>query len=146
MKHYRPKNYTLEELAHPQIIRTIGPENTWRRLNPAALWDLDLLRDLWYEATGSGIYVNRLEIGIDSRGLRPPNDPDGSFYSIHKQGGSFDVEPVKGTVQGLWQFARSLMEGGDFRALNTIESLKFTPGWVHLAAMNHEKLCWIIEP
>lgn len=146
MNYYRPKYYTLEELAHPQIIKTIGPDNTWKRLNPRALKDLDTIRECWYEKTGSGVYVNRLGFGLDSRGLRPPNDPDGSFYSIHKQGAAFDIEPVKGTIDALWALCYDLIYGGELKCLNTLEDTDFTPGWVHIAHMNHDEKVLIINP
>ena len=44
---YKPKNYTLEELVHPQIIRTIGVTNSWRRLDEDCLRDLQLINEAW---------------------------------------------------------------------------------------------------
>ena len=137
--------YNLNELAHPQIIRTIGEVNTWRRLDAACLKDLQTIRDAWYKRTGAGVYCNRLNIGLDSRGLRPPNDPDGSFYSTHKQGNTFDLEPVKGTVKQLYRFIKDMIADDALMALNTLEDIKFTPGWVHVAKMNTYKKPLIIN-
>lgn len=143
---YRPKYYTIQELAHPQIIRTIGEENTWLRLDADVLWDLDYIRSSWYIEKGSGIYVNRLNLGIDSRGLRPPNDPDGAFYSVHKQGMADDLEPVNGDYAGLWHHVYKLIANGRLKALNTLEDMAFTPTWVHVAKMNTAKRPLIIKP
>ena len=134
---YRTEYYSLEELAHPQIIRTIGEENTWRRLDEDCLRDLDTIRKKWYAIYGTGIYCNRLELGIDSRGLRPPNDPDGSFYSIHKQGMAFDIEPVNGSLYEFYRMVIKLIENKVLIKINTVESLDFTPSWLHIAYMNH---------
>ncbi len=143
---YRTKYYTVHELAHPQIIREIGTVNTWLRLDSDVLWDLDYIRSSWYVQHGSGIFVNRLALGLDSRGLRPPNDPDGSKYSVHKQGKAFDLEPVNGKVEQLWCHVERLILMGRLKKLNTLESLNFTPGWVHVANMNTDQRPLIIEP
>jgi len=136
---YKPNNYTIEELVHPQIIRTIGVKNSWRRLDEDCLRDLQTIRDEWYKINGSGIYVNRLSLGIDSRGLRPPNDPDGSFYSTHKQGNTFDLEPVNGKLEELYSFVIKLIKEGKLKKLNTLENFADTKNWVHVAYMNTYK-------
>ena len=143
---YRPKNFTIHELVHPQIITAIGEVNSWRRLEKLALMDLQLIRDLWVEKTGSGIYVNRLKAGIDSRGLRPPNDPDGSFYSTHKQGTTFDLEPVNGDIRGLWEFIYELIKEDELKWFNTMEDLSFTPTWIHVGRMNTNEKPLVIKP
>ena len=133
---YKPKSYTVYELVHPQIIRTIGIENSWRRLDSGCLKDLQYINDKWRELHGSGIYCNRLTIGLDSRGLRPPNDPDGSFYSTHKQGNTFDLEPVNGMIRELFYFIKELIVNGELKHFNTLENFEDTLGWVHVAKMN----------
>lgn len=142
---YIPEYYELEELAHPQIIRTIGIINTWLRLDADALEDLDEIREEWYKIHGSGIYVNRLNLGLDSRGLRPPNDPDGSFYSTHKQGNTFDLEPVNGKTEDLYHFIYKLIKDGKLKKLNTLEDFKYTGGWVHVGYTNTAELPLVID-
>jgi len=144
-KMYKPTNYTLSELVHPQIIRTIGEKNSWRRLDADCLQDLQVIRNAWFNKHGSGIYVNRLDKGIDSRGLRPPNDPDGSFYSTHKQGNTFDLEPVNGDVKGLYQFIIDMVKTSALKKINTLEKHSFTPTWVHVGYMNTDKRPLIIN-
>ena len=143
---YKPKNYSLSELAHPQIIRTIGIRDTWRRLDADCLRDLQTIRDAWHKKTGSGIYVNRLNLipPIDSRGLRPPNDPDGSFYSTHKQGNTFDLEPVNGDNKGLYGMVHKMIKDGKLKKLNTLENFADTLDWVHVGYMNTDKKPLII--
>lgn len=133
---YKPQNYTLKELVHPQIINAIGAKNSWRRLDEDCLRDLQTIRDGWYALKGSGIYVNRLNIGLDSRGLRPPDDPDGSFYSTHKNGNTFDLEPVNGDIRGLFDFVYQLIQEGKLTKINTLENFEDTLGWVHCGYMN----------
>ena len=133
---YTPKYYKLEELAHPQIIKAIGAKNTWRRLDAEVLQDLDYIREEWYLMYRSGIYINRLNVGLDSRGLRPPNDPDGSFYSTHKQGNTFDLEPINGELKKLFNFIVALIKNGKLKKINTLENFEDTLKWVHAGYMN----------
>ncbi len=142
---YKPKNYTLSELAHPQIIKAIGEKNTWRRLDEESLKDLQIIRDKWYDKYGSGIYINRLDIGLDSRGYRPPNDPDGSFYSTHKQANTYDLEPVNGLIRELFNFIKYMIENGELEKFNTMENFEDTLGWVHVGYMNIEEKLLIIH-
>ncbi len=143
---YKPDNFTLEELVHPQIIKSIGVTNSWLRLDSKALEDLQILRNSWYRKNKSGIYVNRLKLGIDSRGLRPPNDPDGGMYSTHKQGSTFDLEPVNGNHESFYYFCKEMITTGVVSYFNTMEDRKYTPTWTHLARMNHNKKILIIKP
>ena len=141
---FKPKNYSLQELVHPQIIRTIGSNNSWRRLDADCLKDLQTIRDAWNKKYNSGIYVNRLNVGLDSRGLRPPNDKDGSFYSTHKQGNTFDLEPVNGDNEMLYDFVVELIKARKLKKLNTLENFEDTQGWVHVGYMNTSKKPLII--
>lgn len=141
---YKPINYKLSELAHPQIIEAIGELNTWRRLDADCLRDLQTIRDEWFKIHGSGVYINRLDLGIDSRGLRPPNDPDGSFYSTHKQGNTFDLEPVNGLLREFFYFVKGLIENGGLLKFNTLENFEDTLNWVHVGYMNTDKKPLII--
>lgn len=141
---YRPLYYTLKELAHPQIIRTIGEKNTWRRLDEDCLIDIDFIRAEWFKRHGSGVYINRLDVGLDSRGLRPPNDPDGSFYSTHKQGNTFDLEPVNGKLRDFFNFVKKLIQDGKLKKINTLENFEDTLRWVHAGYMNTNKKPLII--
>lgn len=143
---YKPDNFTLEELAHPQIIDDIGVNNTWLRLDEDCLRDLQTIRNEWFLIYGSGIYVNRLDFDLDSRGLRPPNDKDGSFYSTHKQGTTFDLEPVNGLVETLFLFVVEIIKKERLIKINTLEDFYFTKTWVHIAYMNHNKKPLIITP
>lgn len=143
---YKPDHFTLEELVHPQIIKAIGGTNSWLRLDSGALKDLQILRTSWYLRHKSGIYINRIDLGIDSRGLRPPDDPDGGMYSTHKQGGTFDLEPVNGKHELFYHFCQDMIATGGVKYFNTMEDRKFTPTWSHLARMNHNKKILIIKP
>jgi len=143
---YKPESFSISELAHPQIISAIGEYNTWLRLDAECLRDLQTIRDEWFLIYGSGIYVNRINIGLDSRGLRPPNDPDGSFYSTHKEGNTFDLEPVNGLFETLYLFVIELINIGRLTAFNTLEDFEDTLTWVHVAKMNTNKTPLIIKP
>lgn len=142
---YKPDSFKIHELAHPQIINDIGEANTWLRLDSTCLKDLQAIREEWFLIYNSGIYINRLDYGLDSRGLRPPNDEDGSFYSTHKQGTTFDLEPVNGLMETLYLFVIELINDGKLEAFNTVEDFEYTKTWVHVGKMNTDKLL-IIKP
>lgn len=143
---YKTEHYDIKELAHPQIINKLGAVNAWHRLDAGALRDLDFIRAAWFNIYGSGIYCNRLEHGLDSRGLRPPDDPDGAFYSIHKEGAAFDLEPVNGLIRSLYEFIFELIRSGVLEAFNTLEDFECTLGWVHVAKMNTSETPLVIQP
>jgi len=137
---YKTKNFSVKELVHPRIINAIGEHMAWRMLDTGCLMDLDFIRDLW----GYPIYINQ---GLhDSRGLRPPNDGDGAFYSIHKQGKAFDLVPHNGDVLRLWEFIYALIQDDKLCRFNTMESLAFTPTWVHAACTNTGEKPLVINP
>ena len=143
---YKPNNFTIHELAHPQIIKDIGEVNAWMRLDADILEDIQFIRNEWYERTGCGIYINRLDLGLDSRGLRPPDDPDGAFYSIHKQGKAFDLETIDEQHLAFHEFVISLINTGKLIYINTVEDISFTRSWTHVAIMNHGHKLLIIKP
>lgn len=143
---YKPKNFTIKELVHPKIIKTIGENNSWLRLDADCLKDLQTIRDQWFLAHNSGVYVNRLNLGIDSRGLRPPDDTDGSFYSTHKQGNTFDLEPVNGDYKSFYLFVIDLIKNNFLIKLNTLEDFAYTKTWIHVAYMNTTEKPLIIKP
>ena len=143
---YKTKYFSIQELAHPQIIKAIGITNTWLRLDSDVLEDLDYIREEWYFIHRSGVYVNRLDLGLDSRGLRPPNDPDGSFYSTHKEGGTFDLEPVNGKMREFYNFVKGLIKAGRLKAINTLEDFEYTLTWIHAGKMNTSERPLIIKP
>ena len=137
---FKTRYFKIEELVHPQLIRDMGEVNCWRRLDEGCLRELDLIRELWDDE----IYINWGN--ADSRGLRPPDDSDGAFYSVHKQGKAFDIVPGNGDVVRLWNFIYSLIESGTLSCFNTIESLVHTPSWVHIASMNTSEKPLVINP
>ena len=137
---YKTKHFALTELVHPQVLKAIGANNSWMRLDRLVLEDIDFIREEW----GDSIYIN---LGVnDSRGLRPPNDPDGAFYSVHKQGKAFDLIPKNGDTKGLWNLVKKLIEDEKLKSINTLEDLSFTPTWVHVANMNIEGNLYIVKP
>lgn len=137
---YKPKYYTIKELVHPWILKALGETNCWLRLDAAALRDIDRIREKW----GSPIFINHGR--HDSRGLRPPNDPDGSWYSTHKMGATFDLVPMNGDYIGLWALVSSMIEFEELEALNTLEDVDYTKGWVHAAKMNTSLRPLVIKP
>lgn len=143
--------FSIKELVHPQILNAIGEDNSWLRLDADCLIDLDSIRGMWAQEVRvewpnepEGILINAG--AADSRGLRPPNDPDGGFYSVHKQGKAFDLVPANGRHKKFYAFVKELIETGFCKAFNTMEDSAYTPTWCHVAKMNHSKKILIIRP
>lgn len=137
----KTKYFSIKELVHPQILKAIGETNSWMRLDAGCLKDLDAIREEW----GSGIYCN--QGAIDSRGLRPPDDPDGSKYSSHKQGKAFDLVPSNGKTDDLRNMVIQMIKDGKLNSFNTVEDKAYTPTWCHFANMNIVgKAPYIIKP
>lgn len=140
MLEYKPKYFTIYELVHRWIIAKIGITNSWLRLDSGALRDLDKIREKW----GSGIVINSGR--YDSRGYRPPNDPDGAWNSTHKHGNTFDLVPSNGNYEGLYNMISNMISNSELEAFNTLEDVNFTPGWVHCAKMNTTNRPLVIKP
>lgn len=143
---YKCKHFTIEELVHPWILKKIGEVNAWLRLDGDVLRDLDFIREEWFKTEGSGIYVNRIKIGLDSRGFRPPNDPDGAWNSTHKQANTFDLEPVNGKHRLFFNFVKKLIEDEKLTRINTLEDFEYTLTWTHAGYMNTDERPLIIKP
>jgi hypothetical protein len=137
---YKTTNFSIKELVHPKILASIGEDNSWARLDEGCLIDLDKIRDAW----GDDIYIN---IGASySRGLRPPNDPNGAYYSVHKQGKAFDLVPKNGATKALYNMVMEMISDGLLNHFNSMEDHKYTATWVHVAKMNTHIKPWIIKP
>jgi hypothetical protein len=143
---YKCKYYTIEELVHPWILKKIGETNAWLRLDADALKDIDFIREEWYKQEGSGVYCNRVNIGLDSRGYRPPNDPDGSWNSTHKHANTFDLEPVNGKHRKFFNFVKDLIKERKLKRINTLEDFEYTKTWTHAGYMNTNERPLIIKP
>lgn len=137
---YKPVHFTINELVHPWILKKIGEVNAWLRLDAGSLRDLDKIRVKW----GSPIYVNQGP--HDSRGYRPPNDPDGSWNSTHKHANTFDLVPENGDYRGLYKMVFEMIQNGELESFNTLENIEDTTGWVHCAKMNTSEKPLIIRP
>lgn len=146
MIQYKPKYFTLEELNHPELIAALGEVNCWLRWDADVLRDIDYIREEWYFLNRSGVYVNRLNYGLDSRGARPVDDPDGAEQSTHKSFNTVDMEPVNGKHKSFYNFVKGLMKAGKLKALNTLEDFEYTKTWVHAAKMNTSLQPLIIKP
>lgn len=139
---YKCEHFKIEEITHPELLSKLGATNCWMRHDRECLEDLDLIRETYDDV----IYCN---VGtLDSRGARPPKDPDGAFYSVHKQWKAFDLSPKDGDHDRLYQVVYDLMRNGKLKALNTIEDRRYTKTWLHVAKMNVDlkDVPFIIKP
>lgn len=132
------KHFTLKELVHPYIRSILSPDLCWRLIPDYAQAGLDRLWELY----GGTIWVNRGK--LDSRGIRPINDPDGAKFSGHKgyRGLTcFDLEckdPIRlrGIIEAHWQEL----------SIGEVERYEYTPSWTHVGFVFLPKKLKFIKP
>ena len=66
------------------------------------------------------------------------------IYSTHKQGGTFDLEPVNGMLRELFNFIYQMILNNELEFFNTLENFEDTLKWVHVGYMNTDKKPLII--
>ena len=125
---YRPKFFTLVELAPPELIARYG-ETTWQFFEPRLLWTLDTMREYF----GVPLLVNRDRMVY--RGLRPPGFDlrHGVYMSCHEQGkaADFDVEGM--TAEAVRQ---TILLNKDAIPFKHITRMERDVSWVHIDIFN----------
>lgn len=73
----------------------------------------------------------------DSRGWRPPEDPDGAEFSDHKYGRALDSVPQKITLK---EIHLDIVKNPSFYldiGITTIESIDYATSWLHISNRWH---------
>lgn len=125
-KQFRPLNFTLQELVHPDIIKALG-EQAWELLDPTALMMLQRIRNIF-----GPTYVNITPtVKYKDRGLRLPNSKTGATFSMHKYGKAFDCSFAKFSPAIVRQYI--LNNPDDFPGITAVENVD---GWLHFDCRN----------
>jgi hypothetical protein len=135
---YEPKWFKPYELV-PKFLYDSYGASSLRFLDNRILWTIDKLRDRY------GVIVcNDWKWGgqFDSRGYRPPNDPDGSNLSAHKRSMAVDLAPVDITAEEIRQDIKQNKYPDDFKFITLIED---NVNWLHISCENVQKLT-VINP
>lgn len=150
---YRPIYFKIKELVHPQILKDIGEENCWMRLDEGYLIDIDIIRLEWGKIYPENPYIviNGIYNGksFNHSGARHWNQEylkKGSAFSLHKLFRAGDLKPKNNKHEEFWDFVYDLIKSGKIKHINTLEDRSFTPTWCHVAVMNTDKTPLIIKP
>lgn len=84
---YRCKYFKIEELVHPNLLKTIPEENLWRMFDDRLLKIADKYREHY-----GPIFINGR--GLVDCGLREMNSKTGAKYSPHKFGRALDLHII----------------------------------------------------
>lgn len=138
---FKPINFSLQELAAPEIVAARG-ERAWELFDERALRTLQALRDRF-----GRIGINDWHNGGTFRlsGLRPFSTGIGAAYSQHKFGRAFDCKPRDTTVRAMYDAILAAPQ--DFPFLTVLEDIAHTPTWLHFDCRMHGRGgIWIVKP
>jgi hypothetical protein len=141
MNIYRPKHFSLVELAPPDIFKERG-DRAWELLAPAALRTLDTLRDRFGPITVNDWFIGGTH---HEAGLRRFDTATGAKYSMHKYGCAFDPKFKDTTPKEAFDYI--LAHPDEFPLLTTMENVLKTITWLHFDVRNHNQSgIWVVEP
>lgn len=130
---YTPKWFKAYELV-PQFLYKSYGESSLRFLDERILKTIDRLREQY------GVMVcNDWKWGgrFDSRGYRPPNDPDGSRLSAHKRSCAVDIMPRETFSSMIRHDIKQNKYPHVFEFITLIED---NVNWLHISCENVKKL------
>lgn len=84
---YKCKHFKIQELVHPNLLKTIPEETLWKMFDARLLRAADDFRDKY-----GSIFINGR--GLVDCGLREMNSSTGALYSPHKLGRALDLHIV----------------------------------------------------
>lgn len=146
---YRPKYFKIKELVCPHIYKQYG-ERAWDFFQEDFLRDLDTLREI----LGVPIVINNWSTGgqYSQSGTRCPfcelvqkDLKKGKLnMSTHAIFQGIDAKPQGGSIKSASQ---KVLENQDkFRAIKRMESISFTPTWLHLDTRGSHKGIKVFNP
>lgn len=122
-------NFYTAELVHPRFLELFGARAKWY----ISQWQIDtaeFIRDFFNRP----VIINDYMWGgkMQNRGTRPPNSTVGAYYSQHKMMMAIDFH-IKGlTIDHIYNVILSNQSVFMQHGITTIESVEFTPGWIHV--------------
>lgn len=84
MAQYKCKYFSIKELVHPDLLKTIPESTLWTLFDDRVLKMADMIREKYGPCT-----VNAS--GLTDCGLRDPQSKTGAKYSMHKIGRALDL-------------------------------------------------------
>ena len=137
MHHYRPTNFTIEELVPQPLFQRYrsNPDFLWRLLNPYMLWTADAIRNHY----GVPMTCNDWSWGgkFQGRGYRTPDYPSGAFYSQHKLGNALDLWPGS-TITGT-MIRDDIIANPDLEPFQYITTVESGVRHLHFDLRNHDR-------
>ena len=125
------KNFVIQEFVPPQIYNLFADKTRclWY-VKPELIKGVQLLRDI----LDSPITVNNWHKGgpFSESGYRIPPTKTGSVYSQHKLRCAADPRSEKYTPKQMQEAMRAHFDEFKKLGIRTLESLAFTPTWVHM--------------
>ena len=124
------KNFRVEEFVHPRFVTNFGKSSKWY----VSKWQIEtaiFIRSLFGDKP---MRLNDWHYGghLKNRGTRLPNSSVGSFYSQHKFANAIDFDIQGIAVETCFELIIEYQDELLKRGITTVESLTFTPTWIHL--------------
>jgi len=137
---YRPEFFTLEELVHPNIVKSVHPDLCWKLLDPNILIVADEIR----RSYGPTV-VNDWSWGggLRGAGLRALDGGFGSIRSMHMCGQALDFHFSKITIHEVYADIMKnhdkWYELGVRRIENPVHTDSVHGGWLHIDTKEQNK-------
>jgi len=121
------KNFSLEELVHPDFINMLG-DRAAHLINPRLVDTCQALRD----QVQTGITINDWHRGGNFKfsGLRPLDSTVGAKRSMHKTGKAADLKFTGLTAEKVYYHI--LNNQDKYPYIIRMESIDYTPSWIHI--------------
>ena len=124
------KHFSIEEFVTPRHVEVFGKSARWH-ISDWQIETANLIRDVF---DNRPMTINSWQWGggLKNRGTRLPNSPIGSFYSQHKLAMAIDFNIEGYSSEECYKALLSISHTLINKGITTIESLDFTPEWIHL--------------
>lgn len=124
------KNFYVQEFVHPVYMSTFKRSAGWY----VSQWQIETAEFVRSFFGHKSMTINDYLWGgiLKNRGTRPPNSQVGSYYSQHKMAMAIDFNIEGYAAEDLYNAIIDNQKQFIKRGITTIESLKYTPTWIHL--------------
>ena len=134
------ENWSLHEIAHPDILATVG-NRCADFLHPELANTCQALRDQFGALFANGMFNGQL---FTSSGLRLPLGHTGAMMSDHKFGCAVDLKSHTVTPINMQNYI--IMHQDQFPYITRLESALVTKTWLHVSVGTREGTIKIFNP
>lgn len=130
------ENFSQEEFIPSPELLPVRYRSAWH-IRPNIARAAQLVRDI----VGGPVWINTWHGGpghFQLRGVRPPDDKVGAWWSQHKLANAFDFHVPNWTPQDVWDLMHENAQPFHELGITTLESLEDTTddggqtwGWIH---------------